>query len=525
MTKNVSHHSDKQPLAGRWQQLRGTVLLPATSLVLVAAYLLTWTVVHTKADTAPAIKPNVLFILADDMGYMDIGANNPKTFYETPNIDHLAKDGMRFTSGYAACPVCSPTRASILTGKYPPRTGITEWIGGAEPGPRYRGKHKLIPAHYQQYMSLSETTLAKAFKDQGYATFFAGKWHLGDKEIYWPEHQGFDINIGGLGWGHPKTYFSPYGNSKLPDGPVGENLPHRLAQETIKFIEEHHDKPFLAYLSFYSVHTPLEARKDLIAKYAAKAKTLRESGAEFGQEEKSQVRLVQNHAVYAGMIEAMDSGIGDVLGALDRLGLAQNTIVIFTSDNGGLSTAEGSPTSNLPLRGGKGWLYEGGIREPMIFRVPGVTKPGTVNDTPVISPDLFPTLLQLAGLPLQPQQHVDGVSLAPLLCGGSVQHGPLFWHYPHYSNQGGSPGSAIRDGDWKLIEWYEDGKLELFNLHDDIGEKNNLAATNPNKATELHDKLVQWRKDVGAIMPTPNPQYFGKALDAPEPNPPAHVEE
>ena len=350
------------------KQMLDSVPLPPKKLMVAVIALLECIEITAAADAAAHSHPNVLFILADDLGYMDVGANNPNTFYETPNIDALAKKGMRFTSGYAACPVCSPTRASILTGKYPQRTGITDYIGGPQPGP-WNHRTKLLPAPYQEYLSLSETTLAKAFKAQGYTTFFAGKWHLGP-EGYWPENQGFDVNVAGCGWGHPKTYFSPYGNPKLADGPEGENLPHRLAAETVKFIESNRDKPFLAYLSFYSVHTPLEARDDLVKKYAAKAKSLKVRGPEFGLEGKSKVRLMQNHPVYAGMIEAMDSAIGEVLAALDRLQLANNTIVVFTSDNGGLSTAEGQPTSNLPLRGGKGWLYEGGIREPLIFYVP-----------------------------------------------------------------------------------------------------------------------------------------------------------
>ena len=515
----------KKLLAGvPLNELRG-VLLPPNKWTITVVVLLGCLGINPVANAAAPNHPNVLFILADDLGYMDVGANNPHTFYETPNIDSLAKKGMRFSSGYAACPVCSPTRASILTGKYPPRTGITDYIGGPEPSPHYRKNTKLLPAPYQEYLSLSETTLATAFKAQGYSTFFAGKWHLGP-EGYWPENQGFDMNIAGCGWGHPKTYFSPYGNPKLADGPEGENLPHRLAMETVKFIEANRNKPFLAYLSFYSVHTPLEARDDLVKKYETKAKTLKPSGPEFGLEGKSKVRLVQSHPVYAGMIEAMDSGIGEVLAAVDRLGLASNTIVVFTSDNGGLSTAEGQPTSNLPLRGGKGWLYEGGIREPLIFYVPGVTKSGSVNDTPVVTTDYFPTLLALAGLPPLPQQHVDGVSLEPLIKGQMLpHHDPLFWHYPHYGNQGGAPGGAVRDGDWKLIEWYEDGRLELFNLRNDIGETNNLAASNPDKVMEMHEQLIRWRQEVGAIMPKPNPKFGLKQAMVPVALPVLPVEE
>lgn len=458
------------------------------------------------ATHAAATKPNLLFILADDLGYMDIGANNPKTFYETPNIDSLAAKGMRFTAGYAACPVCSPTRASILTGKYPPRTGITDYIGAAQPG-AWKRPTKLLPAPYQGKLALGETTLAEALKANGYATFFAGKWHLGP-EGFWPEDQGFDINMGGIDRGGPyggNKYFSPYDNPRLPDGPPGEHLPNRLATETTKFIEANRDQPFLAYLSFYSVHTPLMARQDLKEKYEAKAKTLRHDGPAWGRERERQVRLVQDHAVYAGMIEAMDQAVGKVLAALDRLELAERTIVIFMSDNGGLSTSEGHPTSNLPLRAGKGWLYEGGIREPWIICAPGVTKPGSVCDMPVVSTDFYPTILELAGLPLAPQQHRDGVSLLPLLKGDQLACGPLFWHYPHYGNQGGAPAGAVRDGDWKLIEWYEDGRLELFNLREDIGEKTDLASKRPEKVKELQAKLSAWRKDTGAILPTPNP--------------------
>ncbi|MBI5386450.1 MAG: sulfatase [Verrucomicrobia bacterium] len=474
------------------------------SLLLLAAAFTSW--------AAAASRPNILFFLADDFGYMDIGANNPKTFYETPNLDGLARKGMRFTSGYAACPVCSPTRASILTGQYPQRVGITDYIGAAQPE-KWPRPTRLLPAPYRDRLALEETTLAEAFKAQGYATFFAGKWHLGPTN-YWPENQGFDINMGGIDRGGPyggNKYFSPYGNPRLPDGPPGEHLPDRLATETAKFIEANRDRPFLAYLSFYSVHTPLMAREDLRKKYEAKAKTLPTNAPAWGQERERKVRLVQDHAVYAGMVEAMDQAVGKVLAALDRAGLAERTVVVFMSDNGGLSTSEGHPTSNLPLRAGKGWLYEGGIREPWIVRAPGVTKPGSVCDTPVTSTDFFPTLLELAGLPLQPERHRDGVSLVPLLRGGRLARGPLFWHYPHYGNQGGAPSGAVRDGDWKLIEWYEDGSLELFNLRDDLSETRNLAAAQPDKVKELHAKLAAWRQDVKAVMPTPNPEFSPQA--------------
>ncbi|MBS0206138.1 MAG: sulfatase [Planctomycetes bacterium] len=452
-----------------------------------------------------ADQPNIVCFVVDDLGYMDIQPNNPASFYETRNLQRLAESGTRFTSGYAACPVCSPTRASLISGKYPQRTGITDYIGAAQPD-AWKRPTKLLPAPYRDRLLHEETTFAELLKKAGYATMFAGKWHLGP-EGFWPESQGFDINQGGIDRGGPyggKKYFSPYGNPRLKDGPDGEHLPDRLATETVKFMEAHRDGPFLAYFCFYSVHTPLIARDDLRAKYEAKAKGLSQSSPKWGQERERQVRLVQDHAVYAGMVEAMDQAVGKVLDAIDRLGLADNTVVIFTSDNGGLSTSEGHPTSNLPLRGGKGWMYEGGVRVPWIVRAPGLTKAGDVCDTPIMSQDLFPTLLELAGAPIPPDVSVDGTSLVGLLRGNTLKPRPLYWHYPHYGNQGGAPGGAVRDGDWKLIEWYEDGSLELFNLRDDLGETKNLAASLPDKVQELQAKLAAWRTDVGAVMPTPN---------------------
>lgn len=459
------------------------------------------------AQIAPTDKPNVVFILVDDLGYMDIGANNPNSFYETPNIDSLAKRGVRFTSGYAACQVCSPTRAAIQTGKYPARVGITDYIGAPQPtAPKQ--SHKLLPAPYADRLTLEETTMAEAFKAAGYATFFAGKWHLGP-EGYWPENHGYDVNMGGVDRGGPyggNKYFSPYGNPRLPDGPPGEHLPDRLATETAKFITAHRRQPFFAFLSFYSVHTPLMARPDLQKKYEAKARTLKPADPAWGQERERKVRLVQDHAVYAGMVEAMDLAVGKVLKALDEAGVGGRTIVVFTSDNGGLSTSEGWPTSNLPLRGGKGWPYEGGVREPLIVVGPGVSKAGTVSDAIVTSPDFYPTLLELAGLPARPQQHLDGVSFAKALRGESSARGPVFWHYPHYGNQGGAPCGAVRDGDWKLIEWYEDGAVELYHLAKDLSETNNLAVSEPVRAKQMLEQLRAWRASVGAKMPAANPK-------------------
>jgi len=451
-------------------------------------------IVATLAHTAAAAeKPNVIFILADDLGVMDIGAFNPKTFYETPNIDGLAKTGMKFTQAYAACHVCSPTRASIMTGKYPPRTGVTDFIGGTRRG-------KMLPAPNANHLALEEVTIAERLRDEGYATFFAGKWHLGDGEFS-PNAQGFGPGLVGSHAYYP-------GDAPPPNRRDDPKTTDRIADEAVKFIDGHKDKPFFAYLPFLAVHIPVGARQDLIAKYQKKKSSAPEDA--WGQERDCKVRMVQNRPDYAAMLEQMDSGIGRVLAALEKNGLTEKTIVIFMSDNGGLSTAEGHPTSNLPLRGGKGWYYEGGIREPLIIRAPGVAKAGSVCDSTVISIDFYPTILELCGLKLAPEQHRDGVSFLPLLKGGSQDRGTIFWHYPHYSNQGGAPAGAVREGDLKLIEWYEDNSRELYNVRTDISETNNLAAQNPEKVKELASKLAAWRKDVNALMPTPNPNFNGK---------------
>jgi arylsulfatase A-like enzyme len=460
--------------------------------VVVSSILIAGALATGAAEKKTTTPPNIVFLLADDLGYMDIGANNPKTFYETPNIDGLAKKGVRFTQAYAACPVCSPTRGSIMTGKYPPRFGITDYIGKNRPG-------KLKPAPNARQLPLEEVTIAERLRDAGYATFFAGKWHLGNGEFS-PNAQGFGPGLVG-----EAQFFYPPSDSP-PDHRDDPKTTDRIANDAVKFIAQHKDKPFFAYLPFLAVHIPIGARSNLVEKYEHKQTSAEPD--KWGQERNSQVRLVQNNPVYAAMLEQLDSAIGRVLHALETNGIADRTIVVFFSDNGGLSTAEGHVTSNLPLRGGKGWPYEGGIREPLIIRVPGMTKSGSTCDTPVISTDFYPTFLELAGLPPFPEQHRDGVSFLPLLKGKKFQRGaPLFWHYPHYGNQGGAPCGAIRDGDWKLIEWFEDGSLELFKVTVDIGEKHNLAAENPEKVKELKAKLVAWRKEVGAVMPTPNPGF------------------
>ncbi|MFM8173944.1 MAG: sulfatase [Pirellulaceae bacterium] len=450
---------------------------------------------------------NVLLFLVDDLGQRDLGCYG-STFYETPNLDRLAAQGNRFTDAYAACPVCSPTRASLMTGQWPQRSGITDFIGAPTLPSSWKRNTRLLPASYQDRLPLDSITIAEMFRHGGYATFFAGKWHLGP-EGWWPENQGFQQNLGGTGQGGPyggNKYFAPYENPRLPDGPAGEHLPDRLANETMKFIESHRDQPFFACFSFYSVHTPLMAREDLQRKYERKRERLGLK-ATWGVEGEREVRLVQDHAIYAAMVEAMDAAVGKVLGKLDDLGIADRTLVLFTSDNGGLSTSEGWPTSNAPLRAGKGWLYEGGIRVPLLARWPGASTPGATISYPVATPDLFPTMLQAAGIQLPPEQTVDGISLLPSILGEPMPDRSLFWHYPHYGNQGGAPGAAIRRGDWKLIHWYEEDRDELFRLSDDIEEQRDRSNSHADVRMQLRDELATWQKELSVAYPTINPAY------------------
>jgi len=459
------------------------------------------------APLAAADPPNLVFFVADDLGQRDLGSYGG-TFYETPHLDRLAAGGMRFTDAYAACPVCSPTRAALVTGRWPQRSGITDFIGAPLKPEQWKRNTKLLPAPYADRLAHEEVTFAEVLKGAGYATFFAGKWHLGP-EGWLPENQGFDVNRGGTDRGGPyggKKYFSPYGNPRLEDGPEGEHLPDRLAAEAAKFIEANRDRPFLVYYPFYDVHTPLMGRGDLVRKYEEKRARLG-LAPQWGREGERDVRLVQEHAVYASMVEAMDLAVGRVLGKLDELGLAENTLVLFTSDNGGLSTSEGSPTSNLPLRAGKGWMYEGGIREPLIARWPAKIKPGSVSDVPVCSVDFFPTFLEASGAKAPEGLKIDGASLIPVLTGGSLPERALFWHYPHYGNQGGAPAAAIRRGNHKLIHWFEEDRVELFDLSTDLSEKNDLALARPDLVDALGAELKAWQEDVGAKFPSPNPNF------------------
>ena len=471
---------------------------------LVNFVLLTCAMIGTLAySVSAAERPNIVIFLADDLGQRDLGCYG-SSFHDTPHLDRMAKEGMKFTQAYAACPVCSPTRASLLTGRWPQRTGVTDYIGAAQPD-KWKRPTKLLPAPYAEQLALEETTLAEVLKAAGYATMHAGKWHLGGEKFF-PETQGFDVNRGGLDRGGPyggKKYFSPYGNPKLTDGPDGEHLADRLAAECGKFIEANKDKPFFVSYWLYDVHTPLMGKPELVKKYEERAKKI--AADDWGLEGERKVRLTQNFAVYGAMVETMDGAVGAVLARLDALGLAEKTLVIFTSDNGGLSTSEGWPTSNEPLRGGKGWLYEGGVREPFLVRWPGQVKPGTTSARLVSTPDIFSTVIEACGLPAVKSAQ-DGVSFLPTARGETQPpRSPVFWHYPHYGNQGGFPGGAMRDGDWKLIERYETGALELYNLTRDLPERVNLARAEPTRAQAMQAQLANWRKDVGAKMPSPNP--------------------
>ncbi len=448
-------------------------------------------------STSPHKRPlNFIFILVDDLGWTDLGCYG-SAFYETPNIDRLARQGMKFKSAYVAAPVCSPSRASILTGKYPARLHLTDWIPGRKQWPTA----KLLVPQFNQQLGLDEFILPQALKPAGYVSASIGKWHLGDEPFY-PEKHGFDLNIAGTRRGSPVSYFGPFDLPGLQTSQKGEYLTDRLNQEALKFIVENRERPFFLYLAHFTVHIPLQAKEELIAKYQRKSVTPGQG---------------HHNPTYAAMIESLDQGVGEIMKKLDELNIAERTVVFLTSDNGGLlyeGNRKEAVTSNRPLRAGKGHLYEGGIREPLIVRWPAVVRPGTICDVPVTSTDYFPTILEMAGIARDPSQVFDGVSIVPLLrqTEGSVSRA-LYWHYPHYSNQGGAPSSAVREGPYKLIEFFEDGRLELYNLEKDVGERDDLAARELRKAAELHQKLKQWRASLNAQMPTLNPNYDPSKAD------------
>ena len=443
---------------------------------------------HAEDGPRTPVRPNIVFVLIDDLGWTDLACYGSR-FYETPNIDRLAAQGMRFTDAYSACTVCSPTRAALLTGKYPARLHITDWIAGHE-----RPKAKLKVPDWQKFLPFEEITLAEQFKSAGYATASIGKWHLtpglkeGD-EAYYPDKHGFDVNIGGYHRGQPPRYVSPYGIPTLVDGPAGEFLTDREANEAVKFIEANKDKPFFIYLPHYAVHQPIAGKPDVVAKFKEKAEKTPD--------------LKQKNATYAALVASVDDSLGTIRSALKRLKLEDDTIIVFTTDNGGLLPT----TDNSPLRAGKGSAYEGGVRVPLIVFWPGVTKAGQVETSPAITPDLYPTLLEMTGVkPLQ--SLVDGISLAPLLKAGTKpDRDAIFWHYPHYHPGGATPYSAIRSGDFRLVHFYEDGHDELYDLANDVSEAKDLAASQPERAKSLRTRLDAWLKSVDAQLPATNPSF------------------
>jgi arylsulfatase A-like enzyme len=454
-------------------------------------------------------RPNFLFFVVDDLGWADVGELG-STFYETPHINALAHSGMTFIQAYAASPVCSPTRASILTGRHPVRVDVTDWLPGM---PLSRASNpRFLQVEDGDQLALDETTMAEVLGEHGYETFFAGKWHLGG-EGFLPTDQGFDVNVGGFHAGSPPGgYYAPWKNPYLRAKQDDEYLTERLTEESIDFLDARdQDQPFLLYLSYYNVHTPIEPYTKHLEHYQGKAKALFSDDTPYRREGRGMSRMRQDDPAYASMVAAVDDSVGAVLAALDARKLAENTVVFFVSDNGGLSTLGGDrrgPTSNLPLRAGKGWLYEGGIRVPMIVRAPGVTEPGSRSDTPVTSMDFFPTVLELAGLPARPELHVDGVSLARLLEGeSSLPPRELVWHYPHYHGSMSTPSAAIRDGDWKLIELYEFDRVELYNLKNDPKEQRDLSEMQPEKTRRLRERLRAWQDQMHANMPQPNPSH------------------
>lgn len=439
--------------------------------------------------------PNVVLIVADDLGAMDLGCYGSK-FHRTPHLDKLAADGMRFTQSYAACPVCSPSRAAIMTGRYPQRFQLTDWLPGRPDRPDQRLKRPMLRNH----LPLEAVTIADLLKPAGYVCASIGKWHLGG-EGFEPTAQGFEVNIAGDAAGSPQSYFAPFSrpNGKampgLSDAPEGEYLPDRLTTEAEKFITANRERPFFLYLPHFTPHTPLKAKEDVVKKYPA-ASTFK------GQ---------QNNPIYAAMLESLDDSVGRIVAKLDELKLSDRTIVLFTSDNGGLATTEGPntpATSNAPLREGKGWLYEGGIRVPLLVKWPGNVKGNSTSDVPVCGIDLLPTIRDACIRVSEESLPTDGVSLLPLLKqSGAIARESLFWHYPHYANQGGKPGAAIRSGEWKLVEFYEEGRRELFHVAKDVSESRNVAEQETDRVRELSEKLAAWRKSVGALLPEPNPNY------------------
>ena len=470
--------------------------------------LLVMTIFSTRSN---ARSPNVIFLLVDDWGWTD-GTCFGSDLYETPNIDKLASQGMKFTDGYAACTVCSPTRAAVMTGKYPARLHVTDWIAGHN-----RKNAKLRIPDWTKYLPHEEVTIAEALKSAGYKTLHLGKWHLTkpnlDQETEGlPTKHGFDVNVGGGRWGAPGSYFHPFirpgrKHPNLPEGTKkGDYLTDVLTDSAVKLIADNKDAPFFMYFPYYNVHTPIQGKPAYVEKYKKKIAD-------------ADKKPRHRNPTYAAMVNSVDDSVGRLMAQLEKSGIADNTIIFLTGDNGGVDRG-GKITDNQPLRAGKGSTYEGGVRVPTLVKWPGVTKPGSVSSEPVISCDYYPTILEACGAQgdAAHNKNVDGVSLAPALKDGSTKldRDAIYWHYPHYHPGGSTPYGAIRARDWKLIEFFEDNHVELYNLKDDIGEKNDLAKSNPAKVKELRDKLHAWRKSVGAQMPTPNKNHGAKAEATPK---------
>jgi arylsulfatase A-like enzyme len=460
---------------------------------------------NSCADKTPP-PPNILFILVDDLGYADLGYSG-SPFHDTPNIDRLAAASWSFTQGHSGSRVCSPARASIMTGQFTARHGITDWIG-AKSGEDWRshGRHDpMLPADYAWNLAESHTTLAEAFKEHGYSTFYAGKWHLGDEGSF-PEDHGFDTNIAGWDKGSPVGgFFSPYQNPKIEDGPQGENLTMRLAEETANFIEKHQEGPFFAYLSFYAVHAPIQTTQLKWKKYRDKAHDMGIAPSGFEMGEKIPYRTVQDNPIYAGLVESVDDAVGLVIEKLEALGLDENTIVVLTSDNGGVVAGDAFATDNIKVKGGKGQHWEGGTRVPYLIKAPGISP--QESDYPVTGADFFPTLLHLAGFPPLSEQHVDGTSLFPLMKGEELPERGLYWHYPHYGNQGGVPSSVVRRGDYKLIHYWESGRDELYHLGEDPFEEEDIARQQPQVVTALTQELEIFLQECQALLPVRDPEF------------------
>lgn len=444
-------------------------------------------------------RPNIVLLMVDDLGWTDVGCYG-SDLHETPNIDALAQKGIKFTDGYAAASLCSPTRAALMTGKYPARLKMTTWHERSAEGPQ-QGRD-LLPPRSLPNLARSEVTIAEHLREAGYRTAHVGKWHLGTA-AYYPETQGFDINVGGTFWGAPSTFHHPFrgpwsdGELRyvpgLGAGKPGDYLTDRLTDAAIQVIEDAADQPFYLNMCYHTVHTPIEGKAEIVAKYKKKV----------------QNGMLHRNPEYAAMVQSLDESVGRILAKLEEQGIAERTVVVFTSDNGGVvnNTRTGIPTTNVPLRSGKGSLYEGGIRVPWIVHWPGVTKPGSSSSQPISTQDLFPTILQIAGAAkqLSKDEVVDGTSLVPLLKKptAELEREALYWHFPHYYPTT-TPVSAIRVGEWKLLEYYESSQTELYNLKNDLSEKRNFAAVMPRRTAKLKKQLRDWLKEVDAGLPVSN---------------------